>query len=150
MSDEIRSMLDKLYDREPERQALEKTAEARLFHDLQGSGDAVETVEENPYANMPYDELLKLANDLGSDVPQQIEEAVQADQVEEQAVSDEVLEKTAADIVGGKIMAHAMIHEFGLMKQAMADGNCRVCKSNPMDLEGSSICSGCLSEEQVA
>ena len=44
-------------------------------------------------------------------------------------------------------MAHAMIHEFGLIKEAMLNGKCRVCKEHDMDIPGSSICSECVQGE---
>ena len=35
------------------------------------------------------------------------------------------------------------VEKMGLIKEAMSHGICRVCKEAPMDVEQSSICSGC-------
>ena len=128
----MNTLLESLYAQDPAVSSLEKTAEATMFETLRES----DQVEENPFMNLSTDELIKLAKDL------EAEESVAP--VEE---GTEELEKIAFDMLGGQIMAHSMIHEFGLMKEAMAQGICRVCKTNHFDIEGSSICSVCLSGE---
>jgi hypothetical protein len=50
-------------------------------------------------------------------------------------------------MLGGQVMAHAMVHEMSLIKEAMQKGLCRVCKTNQMDLVGSSICRACAQGE---
>lgn len=119
MSD-LNSMFSQMFD--TEAPSLEKTAEDQLLAALQGGGQ----VEENPFDQMSNEDLVKLANDL-----------------EAREEMPDVLEKTAAEMLGGKIMAHAMVHELGLVKEALAHGLCRVCKESPLDSQGS-ICSGCL------
>lgn len=126
MSD-MSSLLDKLYRANSATPAIEKTAEANLLAALRGDRAVAE--ESNPYATMSDEDLVKIASDLGITA--------------EDAGDDEDLEKVAADMLGGQIMAHAMIHEFGLMKEAMAKGKCRVCKQNDRDVKGSSVCSSC-------
>lgn len=126
MSD-ISSLLNNLYanDQTP---SLEKTAEDNLIAALRGEGQ----VEENPYASLSDEELIAILNDAGSE-----KTASAGGEV------PELLEKTAAEMLGGQIMAHAMVHEMGLIKEAMLNGLCRVCKESPMDVQGVSICSAC-------
>ena len=122
---DMNSLLESLYDQETSSGSHEKTAEAAFSSGLKDS-------EENPFMSMSTKELMKLASDLEAEAPAEVED------------TSEDLEKTAFDMLGGQIMAHSMVHEFGLMKEAMAAGICRVCKEHPMDVEGSSICSECL------
>ena len=118
-------------------QSLEKTAEQAMLDGLR----AQEQVEDNPFMDLSMDELVKLANDMNIDVSEDIDE----DTVKEASAEDsEELEKIAFDMLGGQIMAHSMVHEFGLMKEAMMQGLCRVCKTVAMDVEGSTVCSACL------
>jgi hypothetical protein len=126
MSD-LNSMFTNLFATEA-APSLEKTAEDHLLAALQGDNQ----VGENPFAQMSNEELMKLASDLEAEGQQQ------------EALPDE-LEKTAAEMLGGQVMAHSMVHEMGLIKEALANGLCRVCKESPLDAEGSSICTGCLS-----
>jgi len=128
MSD-ISSLLNSLYAND-QTVALEKTAEDNLIAALRGEGQ----VEDNPYATMSDEDLIALLQDEGS------EKTASAHGDEE---TPELLEKTAAEMLGGQVMAHAMVHEMGLIKEAMSQGLCRVCKESPMDTQGSSICSGC-------
>lgn len=130
MSMPLSSLLDELYRKDRATTSLEKTAEDNLAAALRSENQ----VEDNPYANLSTSELAKLALEL-----EQGEKTASA--------QPELLEKVAADTIGGQIMAHALVHEFSLIKQAMAQGFCRVCKQNPMDTEGSSICSACTSAE---
>lgn len=127
MSD-ISSMLSNLYGLDQVTN-LEKTAEDNLLAALRDQGQ----VEENPYATMSTEDLIKIAQELET-----------GEQVQE---TPELLEKTAAEMLGGQVMAHAMVHELGLVKVALANGLCRVCKESPLDTQGSSICSGCMSAE---
>ncbi len=122
MSD-ISSLLSSLYGAD-QVSSIEKTAEDHLIAALSDDGQ----VSENPYASMSTEELNKLASELGSET-----EPV-----------PELLEKTAAEMLGGQVMAHAMVHELGLIKEALANGICRVCKENHLDVPGSSICSDCM------
>jgi hypothetical protein len=118
---DISSLLNSMYASD-QSVSMEKTAEDALLASLQGSGQA----EHNPYAHMSTEDLQKLAS---------------ADQSGEQ----DLLEKTAAEMLGGQIMAHSMHHEMSIIKVAMLNGLCRVCKTSGMDIQGSSICSGCMS-----
>jgi hypothetical protein len=122
MSQDISSLLNGLYAND-QVISMEKTAEDSLLAALQGGGQAA----HNPYASMSNEDLISLLDG------------------QEKVASDQLLEKTAAEMLGGQVMAHAMVHEMGLIKVAMLNGLCRVCKESPMDTEGSSICSGCLS-----
>ena len=130
MSD-ISSLLNSLYAND-QVTSLEKTAEDSLIAALRGEGQ----VEENPYASMSTEELVALLQDEPAEKVASVNEA--------EGETPEFLEKTAAEMLGGQIMAHAMVHEMGLIKEAMANGMCRVCKDSPMDIEQSSICSGCM------
>ena len=104
---------------------MDKTAEQRLLDSL---SEGQHQVNENPFEDLPLEELIKLANQQGVEVntstPEQGGEAYQQLQ--------------------GEIMAHAAVHEMGLIKEALANGICRVCKEAALDIEGSSICSSCL------
>lgn len=124
---DMNSLLESLYENNTAG-SIEKTAEDAMF-----SGLSTEQAQENPFMDLSLEELTKMAHDLKEDAesPEEV---------------NEDLEKTAFDMLGGQIMAHAMVHEFGLMKEAMATGYCRVCKENAMDLEGTSICTDCLSD----
>jgi hypothetical protein len=130
MSD-LRSLINKLYENDGAAISLEKTAEDRLTAALRGDGQ----VGENPFDGMSDEDLQKIAADLAA------KDTGKAATTE----TPEVLEKTAAEMLGGQIMAHAMVHELGLIKTAMLDGKCRVCKDHERDVQGSSICSVCLS-----
>jgi len=130
----MNTLLEALYETDPSSASLEKTAEAALLAGLQPE----QASAENPFLNLPTEDLIKLASEL--DAPEA--EAV----IEEDSVDPE-LEKVAFDMLGGQIMAHAMVHEFGLMKVAMSQGVCRVCKEQSMNIEGSTICSVCLESE---
>jgi len=114
-------MLDNLYANEPSV-SLEKTAEATLLEALQGEGH----VTENPYADMSTAEL----------------EALES--LCEKTASAEDVEATTMEIIGGQVMAHAAVHEAFLMKTAMANGLCRVCKESPLDVAQATLCSSCL------
>lgn len=127
MSD-ISSLLNSLYGAD-QVASIEKTAEDHLLSALRGQGQ----VAENPYASMSTEDLVKLAYQLEGGEPE----------VEK---TPALLEKTAAEMLGGQVMAHALVHEMGLIKEALANGRCRVCKEASLDTEGSSICSGCLAE----
>lgn len=128
----MNQLLDQLYESDDSNASLEKTAEQAFL-------GAIDTGNDNPYADMSLDELVKLANDMS-------QEPV-APAVEETFIPEEELHKTAAAQFGAEVMAHSMIHELQLVKVAVANGICRVCKENHMDIEGSSICGACLSEE---
>ena len=129
----MNELLESLYQHDSAGSSIEKTAEQKLLNTLQDSGQAV----ENPFMEMDLDTLMKLASE-------EVLEESETTSVEEAGTAE--LEETAMDMLGGQIMAHACVHEFGLMKEAMMNGLCRVCKTNAMDIDGSSICSHCLSE----
>lgn len=147
--------LDRLYKKDSVAAAsLEKTAETRLADALTQEGQAVEIEQAPDYSEMSLEDLVALANTL---VEPSTEQEVQSEStvaestpsVEADAqtkTASEVLEKAAADTLGGQIMAHAMVHEFAQIKLAMAQGLCRLCKTNPMDVQGHSICSACSAE----
>ena len=122
---DMNELLQNLYESDEKLPSLEKTAEARLMNEL--------SVQENPYMDLSTAELVKLAQQLddNEEIPSELND-------------EEDMQKVAMDMLGGQIMAHSMMHEFGLMKQAMVNGLCRVCKTNPFDVEGSSICSHCM------
>tara|TARA_Y100000034_G_scaffold111885_1_gene145389 strand:- start:285 stop:674 length:390 start_codon:yes stop_codon:yes gene_type:complete len=126
---QISDLLDSIYSQttgtgDP---AIEKTAEARLLEALSdGSGE----VEENPFESLSLDKLTKLAQDHNIEV--------------EDGDDSEAMEKAAFDALGGQVMAHAAFHELNLIKTALVNGQCRLCKDNGLDVEGSSICSTCL------
>ncbi len=130
---DMNTLLESLYENNTSA-GQEKTAEDAMFAQL---SDAPK--QDNPFMDLPMEDLVKLAQELEAAPAEEAE-------VEADASDSEDLEKTAFDMLGGQVMAHAMVHEFGLMKQAMAEGFCRVCKTNHMDIQGSSICSECLSE----
>ncbi len=126
---QISSLLDNIYNEASgDEAAIEKTAEARLFDAL---NEGQEGVDENPFDELSLEELTKLAQDHGIEV--------------DEGVGDVEMEKAAFDALGGQVMAHAAFHELGQIKIAMINGNCRVCKENPLDVQGASICSSCLS-----
>lgn len=126
------SVLTSLYGNTSDKTGMEKTAEAAMRQALTTSAPS-----KNPYDGMSLEELTKLAGDLGASAA--TEAAAGTPSAEEQAE----LEKVAFDMLGGQVMAHAMTHELGLIKTAVAHGKCRVCKEKKMDVEGSSICSSC-------
>ena len=126
MPENISALLNDLYRVDASVNSMEKTAEDRLAAELRGEGQ----VSENPFGKMSDDDLVKLAHELSGEATED---------------QPELLEKTAAEMLGGQIMAHALVHEMGLIKTAMLNGLCRVCKTNQMDVQGSSICSACLS-----
>jgi hypothetical protein len=134
----MNSLLDELYRTNPaDGSTHEKTAEAKMVEAIVGESS---TVEESPidYSTMSTEELAALALQVeqsSAQVEEEIPETVK-----------EAMEKAAADTLGGQVMAHAMIHEFGLIKEALAHGLCRVCKEKPLDVAGSTICSACGSE----
>lgn len=136
---ELDSLIAKLYRNEPEVNSLEKVASDNFFSALRDEGQ----VEENPYEHMSTSELAQLAVHL-----EEQEKTASANEIPEalQADGEDELEKIAFDMLGGQIMAHSMVHEFSGIKTAMAQGLCRVCKENPMNIENSSICSACASE----
>ena len=124
------SLLDTIYtdSQGADTSALEKTAEARLLAAI-----SEDTTEQNPFEDMSLEELVKLASDQGIEVPGAVNDN-----------TDDGMDKVAYEQLAGKIMAHASVHELGLIKEALANGACRVCKTNALDIEGSSICSECL------
>lgn len=137
MSD-LSSMLSGLYRSGVASEAsLEKTAEANLLSELRGEDST--KVSEQSFSEMStadlYAHIQRLEAAGGEKVASANDEAALGE-----------LEKTAQEMLGGQVMAHAMVHEFSLIKTAMAQGLCRVCKENAMDVTGSSICSTCASE----
>jgi hypothetical protein len=129
MSD-FSSLLNSLYDNDSVAvPSLEKTAEEHLIDALRNRD---QTVEENVFDGMSTEELIKIAEELqGGSLQVEPEE------------DPSLLEKTAAEMLGGQVMAHSFTDELHLIKTAMINGLCRVCKESPMDIEGSSVCSGC-------
>jgi hypothetical protein len=143
----MNTLLESLYQKDTAASSLEKTAEQAMLEGLRESNQ----VEENPFMDMSMDELVKLAGELGVEVSTETDTDTEIDQEEhtkEASEEDpEELEKIAFDMLGGQLMAHSMVHEFGLMKEAMVNGYCRVCKENQMDVDGATVCSECISEE---
>ena len=153
----MNQLLESIYASNASDSSLEKTAEQAFLGAIDIKPET--TVVENPFASLSLDELVKLANDLEAEEVVEAEEEVAeeaetvdaeaeevAEETETEADSDdseEDLNKTAAAMFGGQLMAHAVVHELGLIKEAVANGICRVCKDIPMDIEGSSVCSAC-------
>ena len=157
---DMNQLLESIYSKNASDSSLEKTAEQAFLGAI--DIDTEPATAENPFASLSLDELVKLANDLeaaNTDSDGAAEEADETEVAEEAAeevaednaddaagseeASDEELNKTAAAMFGGQLMAHAVVHELGLIKEAVANGICRVCKEMPMDIEGSSVCSAC-------
>jgi rubrerythrin len=132
----MNDFLDQVYAAK-EEESHEKVAEQAFRNGI------VSESSESPFSDMSLDELVKLAKDL-----QDMEEDSPEDSEEEKLAAEAAeLNKTAAAMFGGQMMAHAVIHEFGLIKEAVANGVCRVCKTHMMDIESSSICSACMHGE---
>jgi len=132
---DMNQLLESIYASSETDSSLEKTAEDAF---MRGIDNASASAAENPFDSLSLEELVKLANDLEAEEPSDSELVSEDDEAE--------LNKTAAAMFGGQLMAHAVVHELGLIKEAVANGICRVCKDNPMDTEGSSICSDCNGE----
>lgn len=128
----MNDLLESLYQRETTNQTLEKTAEATLLSALSNSNK-----ENNPFLDYDLDTLAKMAHSLD-----EVEEEYEQDE----EVATQTLQEASLDKLGGEQMAHACVHEFGLIKEAMMNGLCRVCKTNTFDVEGSTVCSHCLGE----
>lgn len=125
----MNSLLESLYQNDINAERLEKTAEAKMLNNLA-------TGTDNPYEDWTVEELVKAAQEIEA-----LENGEQAlNEIEEET------EKVAFDMLGGQVMAHAMVHEMDLMKVAMMNGLCRVCKENEMDVTDSTVCSTCLGE----
>ena len=152
----MNQLLESIYSKNASDSSLEKTAEQAFLGAI--DIDTEPATAENPFASLSLDELVKLANDLeavdtdSDDAAEEADETEAAEEVAEDSaddaaesdeVSDDELNKTAAAMFGGQLMAHAVVHELGLIKEAVANGICRVCKSMPMDIEGSSVCGAC-------
>ena len=125
----MNSLLESLYQNDINAERLEKTAEAKMLNNLA-------TGTNNPYEDWTVEELVKAAQEIEA-----LENGEQAlYEIEEET------EKVAFDMLGGQVMAHAMVHEMDLMKVAMMNGLCRVCKENEMDVTDSTVCSTCVGE----
>ena len=157
---DMNQLLESIYSKNASDSSLEKTAEQAFLGAIDINTEPA--TAENPFASLSLDELVKRANereaaDIASDdaaeeasEAEASEEVVEDEPAEEDSeaaepaeVSDDELNKTAAAMFGGQLMAHAVVHELGLIKEAVANGICRVCKEMPMDIEGSSVCSAC-------
>jgi hypothetical protein len=137
---QLDTLLARMYQNDAAVDSLEKTASDNFLDALRTDN----TVEENPYANMSTEELAQLALKLEAEEEQEKTASAQAEPGEDAAEAE--LEKVAFDMLGGQIMAHSMVNEFELIKVATANGLCRVCKENPFDVQGSTICSACQAE----
>ncbi len=124
-----------------EVEQIEKTAEDALFEALRREGAVAEVEDENPYADWSDEDLLKLASETGVLEELQADGGISDDAFVTEGEQEE-MGKIAMDVLGGQIMAHAMFHEFSLMKTAMKSGLCRVCKTNSCD-PVSSMCNVC-------
>jgi hypothetical protein len=174
---DMNQLLESIYASNASDSSLEKTAEQAFLGAIDIKPET--PVAENPFSSMSLDELVKLADDLTSEDPGEEDseessdsepEAEASDTAEEAEASaeepeeaekeasdnetdaeveEEDLNKTAAAMFGGQLMAHAVVHELGLIKEAVANGHCRVCKENPMDVDGVSICSTCAGGDNV-
>ena len=134
---DMNQLLESIYASSETDSSLEKTAESAFLKGI----DTTPEPTENPFDSMSLDELVKLAHDLEVGPSEEVDEEVAAPSDEEE------LNKTAAAMFGGQLMAHAVVHELGLIKEAVANGICRVCKTNEMDVEGSSICNDCHGDD---
>jgi len=159
----MNQLLESIYATNASDSSLEKTAEQAFLGGIDINPET--PVAENPFSEMSLDELVKLAKDLeaaeedSSDLEEDIEdspEATDSEEDESEEVVEEVLDdteddlnKTAAAMFGGQLMAHAVVHELGLIKEAVANGICRVCKESPMDIEGHSVCTACSGGDNV-
>ena len=124
----LKSLLDELYRTDPTLPAIEKVAEDNFLSTLQADDHAV--FEPSPLTDWSTEDLIAAAQRLDGE------------KVAEGGVED-VSAEELADEVGGRVMAHAMMDEFRGIKVAMANGVCRVCKEQPRDIEGVSVCSAC-------
>jgi hypothetical protein len=124
----LKSLLDELYRTDPTLPAIEKVAEDNFLSTLQADDHAV--FEPGPLTDWSTEDLIAAAQRLDGE------------KVAEGGVED-VSAEELADEVGGRVMAHAMMDEFRGIKVAMANGVCRVCKEQPRDIEGVSVCSAC-------
>ena len=132
----LKSLLDELYRTDPALPALEKVAEDNFLSTLQADNHA-EVFEPAPAADITdwsTEDLIAAAQRLEG-------EKVAEDGAEDGA--EDVSAEEFADEVGGRVMAHAMMDDFRGIKVAMANGVCRVCKEQPRDIEGVSVCSAC-------
>lgn len=149
---ELHSILKNLYAPvDQQTPAMEKTAEAAMLADLTKKPAA-----PTRYEDMSLADLMKIAADLGVTGAQPVatlpvdlkvsEADALAKTAAAKAAEDEEMQKVAFDMLGGQVMAHAMVHELGLIKVAVANGKCRICKEHELDVEGESICSVCSAE----
>lgn len=146
---DMSALLDSLYRTTSRGASLEKTAEESLLSALRETEEAAPAGPPD-YSKMSTADLIALAQTLETPPAEKVAAAAKpADPVvektaaEKEAEASAELEKTAGEMLGGQIMAHAMTHEFAMIKVAMSNGLCRVCKEKPMDVEGSSICAEC-------
>lgn len=131
----LSNTLDDLYRKTRQEVSIEKTAESMVFSALRDDG--VEKVASYEDAeSLTDEELEELEAQLRQDVAYEGIDKVAG------ALDLDGQEKIAQDVLGGKIMAHAMVQEFGLIKEAMSQGLCRVCKSAPFT-GGTSLCYNC-------
>ena len=126
----LSALLDELYRNNENLPSIEKVAEDQFYSSLHEEAQVASGPDLSHWSD---EDLLaafqeKVAHASG-DVEVPVEETFE--------VSDHL------DGVGGRVMAHAMMHEFRNIKVAMAHGLCRVCKEQPMDIEGYSVCSAC-------
>lgn len=138
---DMNQLLESIYASSDTDTSLEKTAESNFLNGITPEAPA----QENPFDSMSLEELVKLAQDLEGEEAPEATEVAEAAEPEATVTHEEEAElnKTAAAMFGGQLMAHAVVHELGLIKVAVANGICRVCKTNEMDVEASSICSDC-------
>jgi hypothetical protein len=122
------TLLDEMYGNSqgapaPEA-ALEKTAEERF-------SDAM--FNEEDYSNLSDEDL------------QQLESEISAEISEADPESSEALDKLASEQLMGRTALHAFLQEEKLIKLALANGLCRVCKEKPLDTDNHpTICAECL------
>ena len=137
----LKSLLDELYRTDPTLPAIEKVAEDNFLSTLQADDHAV--FEPSPLTDWSTEDLIAAAQRLdGEKVAEGGVEDVSAEELADE-VGGRVSAEELADEVGGRVMAHAMMDEFRGIKVAMANGVCRVCKEQPRDIEGVSVCSAC-------
>lgn len=104
--------------------ALEKTAEEQFEAGL---------FTDEDFSSLSDDDLAALEADL-------VQEIASSD-----PESEEALDKLASEDLMGRTALHSFLQEEKLIKLALAQGLCRICKENPLEPDSHpTICPGCL------
>lgn len=119
-------LMNTIYQGQGHSQGLQKTAEAVFENNLRGSS------LDGRLESLSDAELVKLANQAGFDISRTEGIGGQPDEI------DNFIEDRAS-----RVAAHATVHELQMAKIAMAQGKCRMCKSNKLRRDGYSVCPKC-------